>query len=76
MRLLRLLDKQGRGVGEIVVGCEGEVLKTLCPGFLRPRGLFLKSKDEEHIFSVAECPCEVLFSVDTSGHIARLPVGE
>ena len=40
------------------------------------RGLFLKSKDEEHIFSTAECPCEVLFSVDASGKITRQPVGE
>ena len=40
------------------------------------RGLFLKSSDEEQLFSTSECPCEVLFGVDDNGKIVRQPVGE
>ena len=39
------------------------------------RGLFLKNGEEEQIFGTGECPCEVLFEVDASGKVTRLPVG-
>ncbi len=39
------------------------------------RGLFLKSDEEERIFGRAECPCEVLFQVDASGKVTRMPEG-
>ena len=39
------------------------------------RALFLKSQDEEHIFTNTESPCDVLFEVDEEGVLVRRPVG-
>ena len=39
------------------------------------RGLFLKTPEEETLFSNTECPCEVLFETDHKGVLKRQPVG-
>ena len=38
-------------------------------------GLFLKARDEEHMFMNLESPCDVLFELDLDGVLRRQPVG-
>ena len=38
-------------------------------------GLFLKTRDDEHMFTNLESPCDVLFELDLDGVLRRQPVG-
>jgi hypothetical protein len=38
-------------------------------------GLFLKTRDDEHMFTNLESPCDVLFELDLDGILRRQPVG-
>ena len=38
-------------------------------------GLFLKTREDEHMFTNLESPCDVLFELDEDGVLRRQPVG-